>query len=202
MVAKNLAIVCAFVICLTIAFEGHAACTTRVVVRKEVAVAAVVTPVFVATPIVATVTPLYSAGYDGNVTQQQLQALQQQIQSLSQSVQQLQQSIRSGQPLPPSPAAQPAKPGPQGAAPEAAKKELLGLVQARCASCHSEPVANAKGGKFVLTLADGSLRKLNATEIYKTLRRGKSAHENEPSMPLNGKELSDEEYSVLLGLLD
>lgn len=149
-----------------------------VVVKKEVAVVKEVVPVihkFVAViPLVDL--PTYSAVYAPPVVvppvpvnpapvQQQQQPDWKLVMDTLRDIGARLKRLEDGQAQPARPkdpfAPQPQK-GPQGA---------LGVVQQKCASCHSEASAPEKGGGFVMVGKDGALPKFSAAASAKVLKR-------------------------------
>ena len=86
-------------------------------------------------------------------------------------------------------------PTPPQVQPPAGQAKGLAIMQARCASCHEEKVAQGKGSSFVLFKGNG-LSSLDSAAQNKVLRNVYTGR-----MPKNGT-LTDAEVAEVIGFLD
>lgn len=79
-----------------------------------------------------------------------------------------------------------------GGRPSSPPSSVRGLFELRCASCHAEPVAAAKGGEFVLLTEKGDVAMLSPADKRRIMREVKGAR-----MPKGGPALNDAELRFL-----
>lgn len=170
----------ASVACLLVACNSVSACPTQ---RRLVVPAAVFTPI-VTSAFVPVLVPQYSTTYDPGVD---VQGLQQEMKALRLQIQKLQT-------VPPVPTEKKSS----RAGPQDALAAYTAVVKTKCASCHHDSNAKAKGGNFVLLAgANYDPAKLSDKAIWKILVR---THKNE--MPLKGEPLTDSEYAAVVDAVE
>lgn len=159
-----------------LAGEALATCPQRRVVIHN---AAVVTPI-VTSAFVPVYVPQYGTGYDPNPD----------VQALRQELQEIKQLFRKQQTVPPVPLQQKSS----RSSTQDALTAYASVVKAKCAACHHDSNAKAKGAGLILTQgANYAPAKLSDKAIWKMLTK---THTNQ--MPLKGEPLTDDEYSTLV----
>lgn len=184
---KRIAI--AFAILAASAGIVAASCGHRRVVVKEAVVAAVVTPVAVATFVPVAVAS-YGAGYAPQAAVQSDPALIAEVKALRAEIAAQKQTAPR-----PTPAAPQDDAPPVVGAPAAAPGHLE-VYRNRCSTCHDASTKN-KGGGLVLTIGN-QLAALTAEQSLEVLRRVDLPKGDPERMPRGGADLSDEEFSRLL----